>query len=95
MIASLVRPGVGFEIRSVRIGFEMDTLTHGQNLFTSTIIFPFQRRSTKGRRRFVCHRRHINLVIDGVFEKKALPKTRSKTMIYDPVNSKALARINL
>ena len=62
--------------------------------FTSTIIFPFQRRSTKARRRFVCHRRNKNLAIEGVFQ-KALPKTRSKTMIYNPVNPEALACINL
>jgi hypothetical protein len=39
----------------------------GSFFITSTIIFPFQRRSTKARSRFVCHRRHINLTIDGVF----------------------------
>jgi len=69
MIAGSVSPIACFEIRSVRIGFEMDRVTHGQFFFTSTIIFPFQRRTTKARRRFVCHRRHINLAIDGVFEK--------------------------
>jgi hypothetical protein len=94
MIAGPVRSRVGFEIRSVRIGFEMVRVTHGQFFFTSTIIFPFQRRSTKARRRFVCHRRHINLAIDGVFE-RALLKTRSETMIYDPVNSQSLGSLNL
>jgi len=66
MIAGPVRQRVGFESVSVRTGFEMDRVTHGHLFFfTTTIILPFQSRSTKARHRFVCHRRHINLTTDG------------------------------